>query len=152
MRDGPDRKALAMTMALALALAACGGAGDGADGTGSSGGSGSGTAGAAGATGIPVAEPDGPVDRELAARGEELFRSKGCVACHTIGGGRQVGPDLEGVVERREFGWTYHMITNPDSMVRNDSIAKALLGEYFTPMSDQNVQPDEFRAIYEYLR
>jgi len=68
MRDGPDRKALAMTMALALALAACGGAGDGADGTGSSGGSGSGTAGAAGATGIPVAEPDGPVDRELAAR------------------------------------------------------------------------------------
>lgn len=63
-----------------------------------------------------------------------------------------MGPDLEGVTERRSFAWTYHMIVDPDSMIRNDSIARELLEKYFTPMSDQNVTPDQFRAIYEYLR
>ena len=35
-----------------------------------------------------------------AKTGEEIFQS-GCNACHTIGGGRLVGPDLLGVSERR---------------------------------------------------
>lgn len=101
---------------------------------------------------LPVEEPSGAIDEALAERGEELFRSRGCVACHTVGEGRRVGPDLEGITERRPFPWTYHMVTNPDSMLRNDSIARQLLSEYFTPMSDQNVTPEQFRAIYEYLR
>lgn len=101
---------------------------------------------------VPVEEPSGPIDEALAERGEELFRSRGCVACHTVGEGKRVGPDLEGITERRPFAWTYHMVTSPDSMLRNDSIARQLLSEYFTPMSDQNVTPEQFRAIYEYLR
>ena len=136
----------------ALLLVACGG-GDGSPGTdGADAGPASGNAAAAQAAELPVSEPTGPVDQALADRGAQLFKSRGCVSCHTVGGGRRVGPDLEDVTERRDFEWTYHMITNPDSMVRNDSIAKALLSEYFTPMSDQNVKPDQFRAIYEYLR
>lgn len=108
---------------------------------------------AAGETeGLPVSAPEGPVDAALASRGEEVFRSRGCVACHQVGGGRLVGPDLQGVTERRSFEWTYHMVMNPDSMLRNDSIAEAMLQEYFTPMSDQNVDPEQFLAIYEYLR
>ncbi len=132
---------------LVLLLAACGG-GDAASGTNGDDGRDGGSASA----GIPVEEPTGPVDARLAARGEQIFKSTGCVSCHTVGEGRRVGPDLEGLTERRSFEWTYHMITNPDSMVRNDSIARELLAEYFTPMSDQNVKPDQFRAIYEYLR
>lgn len=129
---------------LGLLVAACGGP--------DSGGSAASEASERTASELPVQEPTGPVDRQLAERGEELFRSRGCVACHTMGEGRRVGPDLEGVVERREFEWTYHMVVNPDSMLRNDSIARQLLSEYFTPMSDQNVTPEQFRAIYEYLR
>ena len=134
----------AAVLTLGLLVAACGGA--------ESGGSAADEAPEETASELPVQEPTGPVDRQLAQRGEELFRSRGCVACHTMGEGRRVGPDLVDVTERREFAWTYHMVVNPDSMLRNDSIARQLLSEYFTPMSDQNVTPEQFRAIYEYLR
>ena len=136
-------------LALVLLLAACGGGDGGSEAAGESAREGE---AAAAAADIPVAEPTGPIDEQLAARGEQIFRTRGCVSCHTVGEGRRVGPDLQGITERRDFEWTYHMITNPDSMVRNDSIAKELLAEYFTPMSDQNVKADQFRAIYEYLR
>lgn len=120
---------------------------------------GCGDAGSAGAGGASVRTdsgvleaPDGSVDPALAERGERLFRVRQCTACHRVGGGRLVGPDLEGVTERRSFPWLYHMVTSPDSMLRNDPEAKELLGEYFTPMTDQGVTSEEFRAIYEYLR
>lgn len=104
-------------------------------------------------TGSGILEaPAGPVDPALAERGERLFGVRQCTACHRVGGGRLVGPDLEGVTERRSFPWLYHMVTSPDSMLRHDPEAKELLGEYFTPMTDQGVTPQEFRAIYEYLR
>jgi mono/diheme cytochrome c family protein len=96
--------------------------------------------------------PSGPVDHELAERGESLFRAKGCNGCHTIGGGRLTGPDLAGVTERREFGWTLAMITKPDSMIKADPTARQLFAEYMTPMLNMNITPDEARAIYEYLR
>ena len=133
-----------VVLALALLVAACGG---GEPDAGSRNGAIEGSRAS-----LPVQEPTGPVDEALAERGEELFESRGCLACHTVGGGRRVGPDLEGLVERRSFEWTYHMVMNPDSMLRSDSVARQLLAEYFTPMADQNVTPEQFRAIYEYLR
>lgn len=136
---------LAVGVAFGVSVAACGG-GDGTSGSDGD------ARGPEAASGLPVSAPEGPIDRELAGRGEELFRTRGCTACHQIGGGRLVGPDLEGVTERRSFEWTYHMVTNPDSMLKNDSIARQMLQEYYTPMSDQNVTPEQFVAIYEYLR
>lgn len=102
--------------------------------------------------GIQVPEPTGPVDEALAASGENVFQARGCVACHTIGKGRLVGPDLARVTERRKFEWFYRMVMNPDSMLQNDPTARQLLGEYLTPMLYQNVTPEEVRAIWEYLR
>ncbi|UCF19947.1 MAG: cytochrome c [Gemmatimonadota bacterium] len=96
--------------------------------------------------------PSGPVDEELAERGGELFRAKGCVGCHTIGGGRLTGPDLQGVTDRREHGWVIAMIIDPDSMLKNDATARQLFAEYMTPMLSVGVSPDEARALYEYLR
>lgn len=97
-------------------------------------------------------EPTGEVDEELAEEGEEQFQARGCVACHTVGEGRLVGPDLAGITERRTYTWAMSMITNPDSMLRTDSIARRLLSEYFTPMSNQGVTAEQARAIWEYLR
>lgn len=105
-----------------------------------------------GATGLPVEAPTGPVDEQLAERGETLYNQKGCVGCHSIGKGRVTGPDFTEVESWRDFEWFYHMVSNPDSMTRNDPQAKRLLQEYMTPMPDLNVQPDEVRALYEYIR
>jgi len=98
------------------------------------------------------AKKSGGVNEELAAKGKELFGTKGCTACHTVGGGRLVGPDLKGVTERRDKQWIIHMILNPDSMQQHDPIAKQLLEEYKVPMPNQGVTPEEAEAIYEYLK
>ena len=108
--------------------------------------------GCAGGEGAAGDETDGPIDGALVEQGEALFTSNGCNACHTVGGGRLVGPDLAGVSERREYSFIAGMITNPDSMLANDETAKALLGEYLTPMANQDVTRDEARALYEYFR
>jgi mono/diheme cytochrome c family protein len=107
--------------------------------------------GEAGQPAVGGAAP-GEVDASLAARGEQLFTAKGCIGCHTVGGGRLTGPDLQGVTERRSYDWIVAMITNPDSMLRVDPVAKQLLGEYMTPMLNTNTTREEARAIYEYLR
>jgi len=100
----------------------------------------------------PAQVPQGELNPELAARGEGLFQSKGCIGCHTIGGGRLTGPDLQGVTQRREAFWILSMVTNPDSMIKNDSTAHRLFAEYMTPMLNLSVTPDEAQALYEFLR
>ncbi|GEM_PF-179784 len=88
----------------------------------------------------------------LAEKGKELFDKRGCTACHTVGGGRLVGPDLKGVTARRDKKWILSMILNPDSMQKNDPVAKKLLEEYGVPMPNQGVTPEEAEAIYEFLK
>ncbi len=88
---------------------------------------------------------------ELASQGESLFTARACVSCHTMGGGRLVGPDLEGVTARRSRQWIVAMMLNPDSMLRADTTARRLLGEYMTPMVNQGLSSDDAAALYEYL-
>ncbi len=86
-------------------------------------------------------------------KGEALFAAKGCVACHKVGGGKLVGPDLKGVTARREESWIKKMILRPDVMVKEDEIAKKLLGETFVPMPNQNVDPKtELPFILSFLK
>lgn len=87
-----------------------------------------------------------------AKKGEELFQSKGCVACHTIGDGKLSGPDLQGVTERREEEWLKKWIKSPDTMVFSDPIAKELLAEYMVPMPNQGLTDQEVIEIISYLK
>lgn len=104
------------------------------------------------AASLPVSEPTGEIDEALAGTGEELFQTKGCVACHTFGGGRLTGPDLAGVTQRRTFPWIYHQIMVPDSMTTHDPTAKQLMAEYMTQMPNLALRPEEALALFEYLR
>jgi protein SCO1/2 len=62
--------------------------------------------------------------------GQRLFLSK-CSACHTIGQGDTLGPDLAGVTARRERAWLAHYIQNPEEMLaKGDPIATALFHKY----------------------
>jgi cytochrome c2 len=87
-----------------------------------------------------------------AAKGKELFQSKGCVACHTIGDGKLSGPDLQGVTERREEEWLKKWIKSPDTMVFSDPIAKELLAEYMVPMPNQGLTDQEVIEVISYLK
>jgi mono/diheme cytochrome c family protein len=67
--------------------------------------------------------------RQDAANGEAIFKAK-CTACHTVGGGKLVGPDLKGVTTRRDIAWLSGWIKAPDKVLASgDPIAAKLLTE-----------------------
>lgn len=87
------------------------------------------------------------------ARGQEVFAEKGCTACHKVGGGKLVGPDLKGVTARRDEIWIKRMILRPDVMIKEDELAKKLFVEHLTPMPNQNVDPaSELPPLMAYLK
>lgn len=54
-----------------------------------------------------------------------------CGACHSLGQGSKVGPDLAGVTELRDRRWLLRYIAGPDEMLKaGDPIAKALFAKY----------------------
>jgi len=63
-------------------------------------------------------------------RGEYTFRNH-CVACHSIGRGDAIGPDLKGVTTTRDHAWLKRFIATPDRVLAdNDPIARALFARY----------------------
>ncbi len=91
------------------------------------------------------------IDTEMATRGEAKFNAI-CVACH-MAEQRMIGPAMKGVYERRSPEWVMNMILNPNGMLKEDPIAKALLKEYNNAiMLNQNLTEEEARDVAEYLR
>ena len=71
-------------------------------------------------------------DVEFHDRGkaEYLFRTR-CSACHTVGQGDGIGPDLAGVMARRDRAWVTRYIAEPDKMLADgDRIATELFAKY----------------------
>ncbi|WP_222982181.1 c-type cytochrome [Flagellimonas meishanensis] len=101
----------------------------------------------------PIKNLDFPeeINAEMAARGEATFNAI-CVACHMVDQ-RMIGPAMKGVYERRSPEWVMNMILNPDGMLKEDPIAKALLKEYNNAiMLNQNLTEEQARDLAEYLR
>lgn len=66
----------------------------------------------------------------VAPNGQRLFQSK-CSACHSLGQGDKLGPDLAGVTARRERAWLARYIQEPDELLaKGDPIATALFHKY----------------------
>jgi mono/diheme cytochrome c family protein len=92
-----------------------------------------------------------PVNGGMAAKGEKLFTTKGCVVCH--GFGKVITcPDLNGVGMRRTAAWMEQQILHPEIMVKQDPIARELRTHYSLPMTNQGLTPDEARAVIEFLK
>jgi len=85
--------------------------------------------------------------------GEKLFKAT-CTACHTIGKGRLVGPDLSGVYERADQEWLIRFIQSSQEMVKEgDSLAVALFKEFNQiPMPNNDLTDEQILSILNYIR
>jgi hypothetical protein len=92
-----------------------------------------------------------PVAERLAERGRDLFKEKGCTACHAFGR-LLTGPDLRGVAMRRSARWMEMQILHPDIMVLEDPITIALYNQYMVRMANQGLTPDEALCVIEFLK
>lgn len=59
--------------------------------------------------------PPGATAQDAAA-----FFRQNCASCHTIGGGRLVGPDLKNVSQRQDEAWLVDFIVNPQGLLAAD--------------------------------
>ncbi|MGB7480209.1 MAG: multicopper oxidase domain-containing protein [Burkholderiaceae bacterium] len=94
-----------------------------------------------------TATPDDPA----AVAGKLDFESK-CLACHSIGRGKKLGPDLLGVTKLRSDEWLRKWLKTPEKMLETDADAKALLKEYNNiPMPNQNLTDKEIDQYMKYF-
>jgi protein SCO1 len=78
--------------------------------------------------------------------------AKRCGACHTIGGGDAIAPDLLGVTDRRDRPWLTRFVAAPNQMVAaGDAAALALEKKYQVPMPNLRLSDDEVNAVIDYL-
>lgn len=85
--------------------------------------------------------------------GEQVFNTM-CFACHTIGGGRLIGPDLAGVHEKRSQEWLEKFIKSSQSMINaGDAEAVALFEEYSSLlMPDAVASEEQIRHVLSYIK
>ena len=88
---------------------------------------------------------------QAVSQGQALFQQQ-CIACHTIGGGKLVGPDLQGVTTRRMTDWLTRWLQDPPGMVaQKDPIATQLVQQYQSQMPNLGLTAAQITALLDYL-
>jgi mono/diheme cytochrome c family protein len=82
--------------------------------------------------------------------GEAIFKQN-CAACHTVGGGKLVGPDLQGVNTKRTEDWIVNFVKGAADFGATDADAKAIIDEFGYPMPNQSVSDGDIKAIIGYI-
>ena len=84
--------------------------------------------------------------------GVQIFKTN-CVSCHTIGGGRLIGPDLEGITKKRKADWLKKWInSSSDFIASGDADAIAIFEEYNkVAMTSFYFEDEEMDALLAYL-
>ena len=85
--------------------------------------------------------------------GQQIFQ-KSCAACHSIGGGRLVGPDLKGVSDRRPQDWLIKFTKSSQALVKSgDKTATALFEEFNKmPMPDQALSDEQIKKVLAHIK
>lgn len=86
-------------------------------------------------------------------RGQHLFATR-CAACHTIGRGNSLGPDLRGVAEARDRAWLLRLISVPDQVLaEKDPLATALYLKYNgVQMPNLRLSEDDAAMLIDYIK
>ena len=96
-------------------------------------------------------EASGSPKDSFAAMGKMAFETK-CFACHSIGQGNKLGPDLAGVTQRRTDRWLTQWMTAPEKMLISDPVAKAMLKEYNNiAMPNQGLSANDIAQYLAYF-
>jgi len=84
--------------------------------------------------------------------GEQVFNTT-CFACHTIGGGRLIGPDLAGIHENRSQEWLEQFIRSSQTLIKSgDADAVALFEEYNSMlMPDSFLSDEQIRDVLSFI-
>ena len=86
-----------------------------------------------------------------AVQGKLAFESK-CLACHSVGQGKKLGPDVAGVTKRRTDEWITRWLKSPEKMLETDPAAKAMLKEHNNiPMPNQSLTDTEIKQYLKYF-
>jgi nitrite reductase (NO-forming) len=92
-----------------------------------------------------------PSDPE-AVKGKVAFESK-CLACHSMGLGPKMGPDIAGVTKRRNEEWLARWLKSPEQMLKTDADAQTMLKQFNNvPMPNQNLTDAEVKQYIAYFR
>ena len=85
--------------------------------------------------------------------GQYLFSTR-CAACHTIGNGDKIGPDLLGVTNVRDRAWLARMIADANKMIEEkDPIAMALFQKYKgIRMPKLDLPEADVNTLIEYMK
>ncbi len=83
---------------------------------------------------------------------DDLFKIK-CAICHTIGGGKLIGPDLADVTSRRSEEWLLEFIRSSQKMINSgDPDAVAIYEEYNKVlMPDPMIPDDQILSLLNYI-
>ncbi len=84
--------------------------------------------------------------------GAQIFKTN-CISCHTIGGGRLIGPDLEGITKKRKTDWLKKWINSSSDLIASgDADAIAIFEEYNkVAMTSFYFEDEDMDALLAYL-
>src|SRR5690349_5030555 len=68
-----------------------------------------------------------------------LFTQR-CRSCHTLGEGDKVGPDLVGVMERRQEAWITRFLASPGAMIDSGDATAVALHQKFNGVRMPDMQ------------
>jgi protein SCO1/2 len=93
-----------------------------------------------------------PSDDSTSDRGAYLFKTR-CSACHTVGHGDGLGPDLVGVAFARDHAWLTRYLAAPDAVLASgDPIATALFNKYKkVRMPNLRLEEKDVAALVKFL-
>ncbi|OFX58825.1 MAG: hypothetical protein A2066_16160 [Bacteroidetes bacterium GWB2_41_8] len=91
------------------------------------------------------------IQQVTAQDGATLYKT--CVACHTIGGGKTVGPDLKGITKRRTNEWLVQFIQSSGKLIKSgDPDAVAVFKQFNNiPMPDNALTVDQINKILAHI-
>jgi len=98
-------------------------------------------------------EASGPPVTGIAAEGQQLFKSNGCAACHSVDGSDGVGPTMKGLLGSPVELQSDETVTADEAYIRTSKInpGQDKVAGYSAAMPARDLTPNEVDALVAYI-